>query len=160
MKKLTLFVLLLLTISCSEQVMIEEDPATLPGKIGIDTNYIPTETKEYVEPYGDCFCKTTVVITTWFGGVERLEAIIETPVGCVSEKPYWTPYDVFVYAPWDSLHYKRRTDCKTELEWDNYWDQCFHYDNEWFLCDYCLPYPVPYDIDLEAYGAGSNCLRE
>lgn len=156
--------ILLLFVACSEQVIIIPDPITdiitTPDKMGVDINYVPEQTAEYIEPYDNCFCKETVEMSTWFNGVERLEVIVETPIGCVIEKPYWTPHVVYVYGPWDSLHKRTRIDCKPEAEWENYWYQHFTYDNEWFLCDYYVPYPFPQGDSHDNYNGPNNCLKE
>ena len=130
-----LLVILIATSSCGEDVIMDE--------------FIDAKAPE------EMFCKETVTAYTVSAGVFGYEVLhVTTPVGDVE------PYDRVITWDFGELVYTSEVVCKAYDEWDNYEDQCFHYDNQWHKCDYCLPYPVPNDIDLEAYGAGKNCLRK
>ena len=93
-------------------------------------------------PTGDKFCKTTHRLRMWFDGQESLLHIVETPVGSATAHG-WYLKDVLVYDSRSSQIIEYKTECKTEAEWFNYWDQGWIYDNQWHDCSYYVPYPFP-----------------
>jgi len=113
-------------------------------------------------PTGDCFCKETVFVREWFANVESKLQTHITPVGCTTAHG-WYLMDHYIVSRGTYSHsilYENKIECKTEAEWKNYWDQQWIYDNQWFLCNYYIPYPFPEGDSHSNYNGPNNCLRE
>ena len=153
MKNTIKLLLILLLISCSqeEEVMMVEERAVDWG--------VHSQTVALFDepPSDDCYCKETSVVTSvLFSGEERMEVTVETPIGC-AEAYDWVEISRVWYTDKEYIKTERKVECKPENEWFNYWDQGFVYDNEWFLCDYYVPYPFPEGDSHDNYR--DNCLK-
>jgi hypothetical protein len=149
-----LMMILFTAYGCDSQVVYDDVP--IEKNWGKQQEAVDTFISE---PYGDCFCKETVKVRSWNYNVERLEQIHVTPVGCTTPHGWYLTYH-FMFSMNTTLLYEMKVECKAEQEWDNYWDRRWIYDNEWFNCDYYVPYPFPAGASHSDYNGEFNCIKQ